>query len=114
LNACDDNSVSLSNRIDCIQFLEKFAFNIVTCAIILTKAWFHVYNRHTCDHLVDVSINTMKYLNDPLIGCIGLHMSPCILLRNFNGSVCILRGECLKINFLVAQVVHIKLEVLEK
>jgi hypothetical protein len=40
-------------------------------------------------------------------------MSPCILSRNFSGSVCILRGEGLKINFLVAQVVHIKLVVLE-
>jgi hypothetical protein len=39
-------------------------------------------------------------------------MSPCILSRNFSGSVCILRGEDLKINFPVAQVMHIKLEVL--
>jgi hypothetical protein len=114
LNARDDNSVALSNRIDCIQFLGKFAFNLVTCGIILAKSWFHIYNRHTCDHLVDASINTMKYLNGPLIGCIRPHMSPYILLRNFSGSVCILRGEGLKINFPVAQVVHIKLEVLEK
>jgi hypothetical protein len=48
----------------------------MTCAIILAKAWFRVDNRHTCDHLVDASINTMKYLNGPLIGCIGPHMSP--------------------------------------
>jgi hypothetical protein len=40
-------------------------------------------------------------------------MSPCILSRNFSGLVCILRGEGLKINFPVAQAVHIKLEVLE-
>jgi hypothetical protein len=56
----------------------------------------------------------MKYLNDPLIGCIGPHMSPCILSRNFSGLVCILRGEGLKINFPLAQVMHIKLEVLGK
>jgi hypothetical protein len=66
-----------------------------------------------CDHRVDASINTMKYLSDPLIGCIGPHMSPNILLRNFSGLVCILRGEGLKINFSVAHVVHMKSEVFE-
>jgi hypothetical protein len=81
--------------------------------IILAKTWFRIDNRHTCDHLVDASINTMKYKHGPLIGYIGPHMSPCILLRNFSGSVCILRGEGLKINFPVAQVMHIKSEVLE-
>jgi hypothetical protein len=85
----------------------------MTCAIILANAWFPVDNRHICDHLVDTSINTMKYLNGPLIGCIGPHMSPYILSRNFSGSVRILRGNGLKINFPVAQVVHIKSEVLE-
>jgi hypothetical protein len=84
----------------------------MTCTIILAKAWFRVDNRHTCDNLVDASINTMKYLNDPLIDCIGPHMSPHILLRNFSGSICILRGEDLEINFSFAQAMHIKSEVL--
>jgi hypothetical protein len=39
-------------------------------------------------------------------------MSPCILSRTFSGSICILRGEGLKISFSVAQAVHIKSEVL--
>jgi hypothetical protein len=39
-------------------------------------------------------------------------MSPCIILMNFSGSVCILRGESLEINFLVAHVMHMKSEVL--
>jgi hypothetical protein len=82
------------------------------CAIILVKAWFRVDNRHTCDHIIDASINTIKYLNGPLIGCIIPHMSLCILSKNFSGSVCILRGEDLKINFSVAQAVHIKSKVL--
>jgi hypothetical protein len=112
LNAHNENSTALSNQIDCIQFSGKLAFSLMTCAIILAKSWFHVDNRHTCDHLVDASINTMKYLNGPLIGCIGPHMSPCILSRNFSSSVCILRGEGLKINFPVAQAVHIKSKVL--
>jgi hypothetical protein len=85
----------------------------MTCAIILAKAWFRVERRHTCDHLVDASISTMKYLNGPLIGCIRPHISLCILSRIFSGSVCILRGEGRKINFSVAHAAHIKLEVLE-
>jgi hypothetical protein len=112
LNARDENSTTLSNRIDCIQFPGKITFSLMTCAIILAKLWFCVDNRHTCDHLVDVPINTMKYLNGPLIGYIGPHMSPCILSRNFSGSVYILRGEGIKINFPVAQTVHIKSEIL--
>jgi hypothetical protein len=79
----------------------------------LAKTWFHVDNKHTCDHLIDASINTMKYLNSPLVGCIGPHISPCILSMNFSGLVCVLRGEGLKVNFPVAQAMHIKSEVLE-
>jgi hypothetical protein len=84
----------------------------MTCATVLENAWFRVDNRHTCGHQLDASINTMKYLNVPHNGCIGPQMSPCILSRNFSGSVYILRGECLKTNFPVAHVVHMKLEVL--
>jgi hypothetical protein len=84
----------------------------MTCAIILAKAWFRIDNKHTCDHLVDASINTMKYMNGPLVDCIGAHMSPCILSRNFSGSVCILRGEGFKINLPIAQAMHIKPEIL--
>jgi hypothetical protein len=80
--------------------------------IILANAWFCVDNRHMCNHQVDVSINTTKYLNGPLISCIGPHMSPYILSRNFSGSVCILKGEGLKINFPVTHAMHIKSEVL--
>jgi hypothetical protein len=39
-------------------------------------------------------------------------MLPCIISRNFSGSICILRGEGLEVNFLVAHVVHMKSEVL--
>jgi hypothetical protein len=84
----------------------------MTCAMILANAWFRVDDKHTCDQRVDVSINTMKYLNGPLFGCIGPHMSPCIISRNFSDFVCILRGEGLKINFPVAHAVHMKSEVL--
>jgi hypothetical protein len=113
LNSRDKNSTTLSNQIDCIRCLGKFAFSLMTCVIILAKSWFRVDKRNTCDHRVDASINTMKYLTGSLIGCIGPHMSPYILSRNFSGSICILRGEDVKINFPVAHALHMKLEVLE-
>ena len=38
----------------------------------LANATFLVENRHTCDHLVDASIKTIKYLNGPQCGRIDL------------------------------------------
>ena len=38
----------------------------MTWAINFANAWFRVDKRHTCDHLVDVSIRTMKDLNGPI------------------------------------------------
>jgi hypothetical protein len=53
----------------------KFAFNLMTCVTNLAKAWLHVDNRHTCDHHVDASIRSMKYLNGPDNGFIGPQIS---------------------------------------
>jgi hypothetical protein len=69
----------------------------MTYVIILAKSWFRVDKRQTCDHRLDASINTIKYLDDPHDGCIRPQMSPFILSRNFSGSICILRGEAFKI-----------------
>jgi hypothetical protein len=85
----------------------------MTYAINLAKTWLYIDRRHTCDHRVDASINAMKYLNGPHNGCIGPQISPWIFSMNFSGSICILRCECFKFNFLVAHVVHMKLEVLK-
>jgi hypothetical protein len=63
-----------------------------------------------CDHLVDASIKTIKYLNGPDNDFIGLQISPWIHSRNLSGSTLILTGDDLKINFPVAQAVHIKFE----
>jgi len=41
-----------------------------------------VNNKEICDHLVDASIKTMKYLNNPHDGCIGPQISPCIRSKN--------------------------------
>jgi hypothetical protein len=61
--------LDLMFRIMCIN-------NRMTCVMILAKACLHVDRRHTRDHLVDVSINTMKYLNGADNGCMGPQMSP--------------------------------------
>ena len=74
----------------------------------MVKAWLHVDKRDTWDHLVDASINTMKYLNGPDNGWIEPQISPWILLRNLSGSARILRYDGLKINFPVAQAVQQK------
>jgi hypothetical protein len=44
----------------CIRYSEKFAFSLMTCAKIFGNAWVLIDNRHTCDHRIDASINTMK------------------------------------------------------
>jgi hypothetical protein len=36
----------------------------MTSAIILAMTSLHVDSRHMCAHHIDVSINTMKYLNE--------------------------------------------------
>jgi hypothetical protein len=82
----------------------------MTCVINLAKAWFRVDRRHTCDHLVDASMKTIKYMNGSDNGFIGPQISPRIHSRNLSGSTLILIGDGLKINFPVAQVVHIKFE----
>jgi hypothetical protein len=48
----------------------------MTHVITLAKTWLRVNSRHTCDHWVDASIKTMKYLNGPDNGYIGPQMSP--------------------------------------
>jgi hypothetical protein len=74
----------------------------------LANAWLRVDSKHTCDHLVDASISTMKCMNDPKVGVIGPHISPWILSRNLSGSALILRYDGLKISYLVAHAVQIK------
>jgi hypothetical protein len=41
----------------------------------LAKVVLHVDSRHTCDHHVDASIKTMKYLNDHDNGCIDISLN---------------------------------------
>lgn len=50
---------------------------------ILPNARFLVDNNETCSHLVDESIRTKKYLNGPLGGSIGPHISTFICSKKF-------------------------------
>ena len=47
--------------------------------------------RQTCDHLVDASINTIKYLKGP--GCMGPQISPWILSKKHGDSIAIFKGD---------------------
>ena len=49
--------------------------------------------RQTCDHLIDTSINTIKYLNGPDGGCIGPQISPWILSNKDGDSIAIFKGD---------------------
>jgi hypothetical protein len=108
LKVREENSTALSNLTDWSQCSGEFAFNLMTYAINLAKAWIHVDRKHKCDHLVDASIKTIKYLNGSDNGFIGPQISPWIHLTNLSGSTLILIGDGLKINFPVAQAMHIK------
>jgi hypothetical protein len=61
----------------------------MTCVINLANTWLRVRIRHTYDHRVAASINTMKYLNGPDNGfskcddtstCIATRAVHCVLL----------------------------------
>jgi hypothetical protein len=75
LNVREENSIALSKRTNWILCSGKFTFSLMTCVINLANAWLCVDRRHTCDHRVDVSIHTIKYLNGPDSGCIGPQIS---------------------------------------
>ena len=70
-----------------------------------------VDNKQTCDHLLETSINTIKYRNGPHSGCIGQHISPWIRSRNVGDLVFILAGDGLMINFSREQTPHEILQV---
>ena len=55
-------------------------------------------NKQTCDHLLDASINTIKYLKDPHGGWIGPHIPPWILSIKDGDSIRTFDGDGLVIN----------------
>ena len=59
-----------------------------------------------CDHLLGASIKTIKYLNGPLGGLIGPHISPWIHFENADDSVSTLAGDGLIINLSWGQASH--------
>ncbi|PRQ43120.1 hypothetical protein RchiOBHm_Chr3g0465021 [Rosa chinensis] len=72
----------------------------------LAKAAFLVDNSVTCDHLVDASTKTMKYLNGPHGGWIGPHISPCIRCRKRLESFSVFAYDGLIFNFPNEQAWH--------
>ena len=87
----------------------KWARSLMICANSLANAKFLDDNRQTCDHLVDASMRTIKYRNVPQGGCIGPHISPCILSRKFNVSLLTFPGDGLIINFPCEHGIHVML-----
>ena len=45
--------------------LENYARSLIICAINLENAIFQLESKQTCDHVLDASINTIKYLKGP-------------------------------------------------
>ena len=86
------NSPILSKRIFLIGRPGNYDCNLMIWASILANATFLVESRQTCDHLIDASINTIKYLNGPQI-------SPSILSKKDGDSIPIFEGNGLIINF---------------
>ena len=108
LNTLEVNSPALSILMDCIRLSGKLVLNWIIWEISRAKAWFLVESKQTVLHRVDASINTIKYRNDPDMGLIGPHMSPCIRCKNTGDSAFTFRLEGLTINFYVAQSVQTK------
>ena len=80
---------------------------IIIWASNLANAKFWLENKHTCDHLLDAFINTIKYLNDQLDGLIGLHVSPWIRPKNVDNLIFTLIRDGLIINFPWDQLLHV-------
>ena len=62
-------------------------------ANILANAAFLVESIQAGDHLVDASINNIKYLNGPQGGCIGPQISPWNLSKKYGDSIPIFDGD---------------------
>jgi hypothetical protein len=63
LKAQDENSAALSIQVDWIQCLGLCDFNLISWALILTKAWFCVNRKDTWDHRVGASERSRWWLD---------------------------------------------------
>ena len=106
MNAWNVNSPALSKQIFYIGWSGNYACNLIIWVSILANAVFLVESRQTCDHLVDASINSIKYLNGPQGGCIGPQIYPWILSKKDGDSIPIFDGDGLIINFPWEQALH--------
>ena len=58
-----------------MRYLVKCSHSFIIYTSNCVKETLRVDNRKTWDLLVDASTNTIKYLNGPLVECIGLEIS---------------------------------------
>jgi len=65
-------------------------------------------NKQTCDYLVDASIKTMKYLNDPHDGCIRPQNHIVLIPKDDIDSFLKFSSDSLIINFPCKRVLHKK------
>ena len=71
---------------------------MIICVINLANAIFRLESKQTCDHLLDASINTIKYLKGLHGGWISSHISHWILLRKNGDFIRTFDGDDLIIN----------------
>jgi len=72
------------------------------------KAWDVCDHKYVCDHLVDASIKTVKYLNGPHDVCIKPQISPYIRSKNEINSFLILLVMVLLLTFICECALHEK------
>jgi len=99
LKLFDVNSLALSKRIVLIGLSRNWALNLIIWANSHANATLRVDSKEMCDHLVHASIKTIKYLNGPLGGWIGPHISPCMRSRKARDWCPILANDGRTISF---------------
>jgi len=98
---CNFTSIIKTNFLN--KIIWRWALNYTNN---FANTWLQVDNKQICDHLVDVSIKTMKYINDPHGGCIGPQISPCIHSENEIDSFLLFLVMVLISIFLCERIVH--------
>jgi len=74
---CNFSSIIKTNFLN--QIIWRWALN---CTNNFENTWLWVDNKQMCDHLVNASIKTMKYINDSHGKCIGPKISSFIRFEN--------------------------------
>jgi len=79
---------------------------LIICVVNLINETFQLESKQTRDHLLNISINTIKYLKNSYGGWIGPHISLWILLGKDDNSITTFDGNGLIINLLWEHATH--------